>query len=78
MTLINSMPRKVFVFIMANVSNAFEIFTEKTCVIVMMAITNIANSSTEKTPTAEVIMKNQSENPSVTDSALNLGEDNSI
>ena len=72
------MPRNTFVLISAKKSNAFEIFVEKICVIIIIDITNNINNITEKTPIAEVMMKNQSENPNVTANALNRGEDNSI
>ena len=59
-------------------SNAFESFNAKICVIVIINIRKITNASIENKPVAEVIIKNQKENPAVTASALNLGEDNSI
>ena len=59
-------------------SNAFESFNAKICVIVIINTRKITNASIENKPEAEVIIKNQNENPAVTASALNLGEDNSI
>jgi len=72
------MPRNTLVLTIAKTSNAFESFIEKICVTVITTITNTTNSSIEKTSTADVIIKNHSENPNVTANALNLGEDNSI
>ncbi len=72
------MPRNTLVLTSAKTSNAFASFIEKICVTVTMTITNTANSSIEKTPIADVIIKNHSENPKVTANALNLGEDSSI
>ena len=59
-------------------SNAFESFNAKICVIVIINTRKITNTSIENKPEAEVIIKNQKENPAVTASALNLGEDSSI
>ena len=59
-------------------SNAFESFNAKICVIVIINTRKITNASIENKPEAEVIIKNQNENPAVTASALNLGEDSSI
>ena len=59
-------------------SNAFESFNAKICVIVIINTRKITNTSIENKPVAELIIKNQKEKPAVTASALNLGEDNSI
>ena len=59
-------------------SNAFESFNEKICVMVIVNTTKITNASIENKPVAELIIKNQKENPAVTANALNLGEDSSI
>ena len=59
-------------------SNAFESFNAKICVIVITNTRKITRASIENKPVAELIIKNQKENPAVTASALNLGEDNSI
>jgi len=66
------------VLIIAKISNAFESFNAKICVIVIINTRKITSASIENKPEAEVIIKNQKENPAVTASALNLGEDNSI
>jgi len=66
------------VLIIAKMSNAFESFNAKICVIVITNTRKITSASIENKPEAEVIIKNQKENPAVTASALNLGEDNSI
>ena len=55
-----------------------ESFTAKICVKIKTIATKIPNISREKNPATEVTIKNQRENPSVTDIDLNLGEDNSI
>lgn len=62
----------------AKVSNPLDSLIEKICVNVIDIITKIANNSTEKIPIAEVIMKNQKEEPAVTATALNREEDSSI
>jgi len=59
-------------------SNAFESFNAKICVMVIVNITKITNTSIENKPIVELIIKNQKENPAVTANALNLGEDSSI
>ena len=64
--------------IIAKISNPFESLTEKIWVIPIVAATKIPSNSKEKTPVAEVIIKNQKVNPAVTASALNLGDENSI
>ena len=74
----NNIPKKILVLIIANISNPLESFTVKIWVIITITITKPANSSKEKIPTIEEIIKNQKENPAVTANDLNLGEDNSI
>ena len=59
-------------------SNAFESFNAKICVMVTVNTTKITSASIENKPVIEVIIKNQRVNPAVTASALNLGEDISI
>ena len=59
-------------------SNAFESFNAKICVMVIINTRKITNASIENKPEADVIIKNQRENPAVTASSLNLGEDSSI
>ena len=59
-------------------SNVFESFNAKICVMVIVNITKITNTSIENKPIVELIIKNQKENPAVTANALNLGEDSSI
>ena len=56
-------------------SNAFESFNAKICVMVIINTRKITSASIENKPETEVIIKNQKENPAVTASALNLGED---
>ena len=59
-------------------SNAFESFNAKICVMIIVDTRKITSDSIENNPVAEVIIKNQRENPAVTANALNLGEDSSI
>ena len=59
-------------------SNAFESFNAKICVMVIINTRKITSASIENKPAAEVIIKNQKVNPAVTANALNLDEDNSI
>ena len=64
--------------IIAKMSNAFESFNAKICVIDIVITTNIASASKENNPVADEITKNQKENPAVIAKLLNLGDDNSI
>ena len=64
--------------IIAKMSNAFESFNAKICVMIIVDTRKITSDSIENNPVAEVIIKNQRENPAVTANALNLCEDNSI
>ena len=59
-------------------SNPFESLTANICVIIKTVATNTASTSKENNPIADVIIKNQKENPAVTARALNLGDDSSI
>ena len=74
----NSIPKNIFVFITAKISNPFESLTEKICVIAIVIARKIPNSSKEKTPIPVVIIINQKEKPAVTASALNRGDVSSI
>ena len=74
----NSIPKKIFVFIIANISKICESFLAKICVIVKTIAKNITNISIENTPTADVMTKNHNEIPAVTVIALNFGDENSI
>ena len=71
---INKIPRKIFVLIIAKISNPFEIFFVNICVIVITIATNMIKISIEKIPVEVVIIKNQNDNPAVTASDLNRGE----
>ena len=64
--------------IIAKMSNAFESFNAKICVIVIINARKITSASIENKPTTEDIIKNHKENPAVTAKALNLGDDSSI
>ena len=59
--------------IMAKISNPFDIFFAKICVMLRTVATKIMNISIEKIPVEEVIIKNQKDNPAVTAKDLNLG-----
>ena len=74
----NNIPKNTLVLITANTSNPFDSFKEKIWVNDIVITRNILKISKEKLPVADVIMKNQNENPAVTANALNLGDDNSI
>ena len=74
----NNIPKKIFVFIIAKISKAFESLAEKICVIVIVAARKIPNNSNEKMPIVVVIIINQKEKPAVTANALNLGDESSI
>ena len=77
-TKINKIPKKIFVLIIANMSNPFESLTANICVIIKTVATNTASTSKENNPVADVIIKNQKENPAVTARLLNRGEESSI
>ena len=64
--------------IIAKMSNAFESFNAKICVIDIVTTTKITNTSKENKPVAEEIIKNHKENHAVTARALNLVDDSSI
>jgi len=66
------------VLIIAKMSNAFESFNAKICVMVIINTRKITSASIENKPETEVIMKNQKENPAVTADALNLGDESSM
>jgi len=66
------------VLIIANMSNPFESLTANICVIIKIVATNTASTSKENNPIADVIIKNQKENPAVTAKLLNRGEESSI
>ena len=78
MTATNKIPRKIFVLIIAIISNPFEIFFANIWVIIRMDAINIINNSIENRPVDDVMMKNQNESPAVTASDLNLGEEVSM
>ncbi len=74
----NKIPRKNFVLYIANVSSALDTLIDINCIKGKTIATNIAKYSRVKTPTIDVITKNQKVNPAATANALNLGGDNSI
>ena len=63
---------------MAKISNPFESLIEKIWVVVIVTATKIPSNTKEKIPIPTVIITNQKENPAVTASALNLGDESSI
>ena len=73
-----SIPRKIFVLIIANISRPFESFLAKIWVKINIDVRKITKISSENKFKLEEIMKNQNEKPTVTISDLNLGEDVSI
>ena len=73
-TVQNKIPRKIFVLIIAKMSNPFDIFFANICVTLRTDITNIIKISIENIPVDDVIMKNQNVSPAVTASDLNRGE----
>ncbi len=77
-TVTNKIPKKIFVLIIAKISNACESFLENNCVIVITITTKTKNASKINKFIADEIMKNQKEKPNVTANALNLGEESSI
>ena len=78
MTATNKIPRKIFVLIIAKISNPFEIFFANIWVMMRIDITNTINISIENMLANDVMIKNQNESPAVTASDLNLGEEVSM
>ena len=74
----NKIPRKNLVLYIANVSSALDTLIDINCIKGKTTAINIAKYSSVKTPTIDVITKNQKVNPADTASALNLGDDISI
>ena len=62
----NKAPKNIFVFIIAKISNPFEIFFAKICVMLKTVTTNIIIISIENIPVDDVMIKNQKDNPAVT------------
>ena len=74
----NKIPRNIFVFIIANISNPLESFIANIWVSIKIIAIKTPNNSRENTPMDDEITKNQKDKPALTASALNLGDDNSI
>ena len=74
-TATKSMPKKILVLIIANMSSPFETFTANIWVIMKSIPKKSSILSTEKYPTKDVIMKNQNVSPAVTVIDLNRDED---
>ena len=74
----NTIPKNIFVFIMAKISSAPESLTVKIWVKIRVAAINIPKDSRLKNPALVDIIKNQNDAPAVTATLLNLGEDSSI
>ena len=77
-TTTKSIPSKILVLTIANMSSPFEIFAAKIWVVMRIDAANISIISIEKYPMVDVIIKNQKDRPAVTASDLNLGEEVSI
>jgi hypothetical protein len=71
----NKIPTKIFVLIVAKISKPLDNFTANICVMAANIVMKIRNASIENTPNADVIIKNQKENPAVTANALNLDDE---
>ena len=71
----NKIPKNIFVLIIAKISNPFDNFFVNICVTLRTIATNMIKISTENIPTDVVMIKNQNDNPAVTATDLNLGED---
>ena len=69
------MPKNTLVLIIANISNPFDIFFAKICVVVKRTPTKTTKYSIVNTPAALENIKNQNDKPAVTASDLNRGED---
>ena len=78
MTATNKIPRKIFVLIIAIISNPFEIFFVNIWVMIKANTTNVINNSIENNPAEDVIINSQNESPAVTARDLNLEEEVSI
>ena len=77
-TITKIIPRKIFVLIIAKISNPLDIFFAKICVMVKVTAIKIRKISIENKLKDELIMKNQNEKPAVTASDLNRGEEVSM
>ena len=73
-TVLNKIPKNIFVLIIAKMSNPFEIFFANICVTLITIATNIIKISIENIPVDDVIIKNQKDNPAVTVRDLNREE----
>ena len=71
----NKIPKNIFVLIIAKMSNPFEIFFVNICVTLRTIVTNMIKISMENIDMDVVMIKNQNDNPAVTASDLNLGDD---
>ena len=71
---INKIPRKIFVLIIAKISNPFDIFFVNIWVTLKIIPTNNNKISKEKKPAVDEIIKNQNVKPALTAIDLNLGE----
>ena len=73
-TVLNKIPKNIFVLIIAKISNPFEIFFVNIWVKLRTSVINIIKISIENIPVDDVMIKNQNDNPAVTARDLNLGE----
>ena len=77
-TLINKIPKNIFVLIIAKIARHFDIFLVKSWVTVKRETAKIRKNSNEKRPNVLLIIMNQKEKPAVTAIDLKRGDDNSI
>ena len=73
-TVQNKIPRKIFVLIIAKMSNPFDIFFANICVTLRIIATKMIKISIKNIPIDDVMIKNQKDNPAVTARDLNRGE----
>ena len=71
----NKIPKNIFVLIIAKTFNPFESFFANICVTLRTIATNMIKISMENIAIDVVMIKNQNDNPAVTASDLNLGDD---
>ena len=71
----NKIPKNIFVLIIAKISNPFDNFFVNIWVTLRTIATNIIKISIENIPVDVVMIKNQNDNPAVTASDLNRGDD---
>ena len=73
-TVLNKIPKNIFVLIIAKISNPFEIFFVNIWVTLKIITINNNNTSKERKPVVDEIIKNQNVKHALTAIDLNLGE----